>query len=515
MGSVRTWSLALVAGIFIVVVAQQRSHADVSPPPGNPGMATPSVTPVPTSQAPGRVTGLPDFSGLVAENSGAVVNIAVIEKSKKGAAAQGPGGGGGDNEGESGEDPLSQFFKRFGVPGQGQGGQGGQGMQPRQMPPSRGIGSGFIVSADGYVLTNAHVVADASEVRVKLNDRREFDAKVIGIDKGTDIALIKIPATGLPIVHFGDPAKIRPGQWAIAIGSPFGFESSVTAGVVSALGRPLPADEGVATNYVTFIQTDAAVNPGNSGGPLFNVDGQVIGINSQIYSRTGGYMGVSFAIPIDIALNVKDQLQKNGKVVRSRIGVAIQDIQQQLAQSFGLTTPHGALVSSVEPGSPGEQAGLKPGDVITSVNGKNIDHSWDLPTVISQLPPGTTAKLGVWHDRKATELSVKTIELKEGPLAAQRATGSDEEGGKLGLALRPLQPNEQKELHTKGKLVVEQVAGPALAAGLQQGDVVLGVNGASVASLADLKREVTKAGHNVALLIQREDAQIYIPIDAG
>ena len=510
MGSVRTWSLALVAGIFVLIVAQQRSSADVGPP-GSPGTATPSVTPVPTSPAPGRVTGLPDFSGLVAENSGAVVNIAVIEKAKKGATVPGFGGGG-DNEGDSGDDPLSQFFKRFGVPGQG---QGGQGMQPRQAPPGRGIGSGFIVSTDGYVLTNAHVVADASEVRVKLNDRREFDAKVIGIDKGTDIALIKIPATGLPIVHFGDPAKIRPGQWAIAIGSPFGFESSVTAGVVSALGRPLPADEGVATNYVTFIQTDAAVNPGNSGGPLFNVDGQVIGINSQIYSRTGGYMGVSFAIPIDIALNVKEQLQKNGKVVRSRIGVAIQDIQQQLAQSFGLTTPHGALVSSVEPGSPGEQAGLKPGDVITSVNGRNIDHSWDLPTVISQLPPGTTAKLGVWHDRKATEVTVKTIELKDGPLSAQRTPGNDEEGGKLGLALRPLQPKEQKELHTKGKLVVEQVAGPALAAGLQQGDVVLGVNGASVATLADLKREVTKAGHNVALLIQRDDAQIYVPIDVG
>jgi serine protease Do len=512
MGSVRTWSLALAAGIFVLVVAQQRSNADAGPP-GGPATATPSVTAVPTSPAPGRVTGLPDFSGLVAENSGAVVNIAVIEKARKGPNVQGPGGGGGDEEG-GGDDPLSQFFRRFGVPGQGQG-PGGQGMQPRQMPPSRGIGSGFIVSTDGYVLTNAHVVADASVVRVKLNDRREFDAKVIGIDKGTDIALIKIPATNLPVVHFGDPAKIRPGQWAIAIGSPFGFESSVTAGVVSALGRPLPADEGVATNYVTFIQTDAAVNPGNSGGPLFNVDGQVIGINSQIYSRTGGYMGVSFAIPIDIALNVKEQLQKNGKVVRSRIGVAIQDIQQQLALSFGLTTPHGALVSSVEPGSPGEQAGLKPGDVITSVNGRNIDHSWDLPTVISQLPPGSSAKLGVWHDKKPTEVTVKTIELKDGPQAAQRNSGSEEEGGKLGLALRPLQPNEQKELHTKGKLVVEQVAGPALAAGLQQGDVVLGVNGASVATLADLKREVAKAGHSVALLIQREDAQIYVPIDAG
>jgi serine protease Do len=505
MGSLKTWSLALVAGIFVFVMVHQRSNADV----GQTGGTTPAVTQVPTSASPGRVTGLPDFSNLVAENGGAVVNIAVVEKAHKAASAQGPGGGGDENDGD---DPLSQFFKRFGVPGQG---QGGQGMQPRQAPPGRGIGSGFIVSADGYVLTNAHVVADASEVTVRLNDRREFSAKVVGIDKGTDIALIKIAATNLPVVHFGDPAKVRPGQWAIAIGSPFGFDSTVTAGVISALGRPLPPDENSTTSFVTFIQTDAAVNPGNSGGPLFNIDGQVIGINSQIYSRTGGYMGVSFAIPIDIALNVKEQLQKNGKVVRSRIGVSIQDIQQQLAQSFGLTTPHGALVSSVEPGSPGEQAGLKPGDVITSVNGRNIDHSWDLPAVISQLPPGTTAKLGVWHEKKATEVTVKTVELKEGPQQAQRGAGGDEEGGKLGLSLRQLQPQEQKELHTKGRLVVEQVAGPALAAGLQQGDVVLGVNGASVATLADLKREVGKAGHNVALLIQREEAQIYVPIDVG
>ena len=284
---------------------------------------------------------------------------------------------------------------------------------PERAPPSHGIGSGFIVSADGYVLTNAHVVADASEVTVKLTDRREFAAKVIGVDKRSDVALIKIAATGLPFVHFGDPARIKPGQWAIAIGSPFGFENSVTAGVVSATGRTLPDDSN--SSYVPFIQTDAAVNPGNSGGPLFNVDGQVIGINSQIYSRTGGYMGMSFAIPIDVALNVKDQLLKNGKVNRSRIGVAVQDLGQPLAQSFGLTTPHGALVSAVEPQSPGERAGLKPGDIITSVNGRNIDHSWDLPAVISQLTPGTEAKLGVWHDKKATEVPIKTVLLEDTP----------------------------------------------------------------------------------------------------
>jgi serine protease Do len=486
MGSIRTWSLAVIAGIFVVVVAHQRSHADAAlassaPPPASAPLA---ASPAPAS---GRVTGLPDFSGLVAENGAAVVNISVVEKAQRGGNAAELG---------DGDDPLSQFFRRFQMP------------SPEHAPPTHGIGSGFIVSSDGYILTNAHVVADASEVTVKLTDRREFVAKVIGVDKHSDVALIKIAATGLPIVHLGDSSRLKPGQWVVAIGSPFGFENSVTAGVVSATARPL--DE----NYVPFIQTDAAVNPGNSGGPLFNVDGQVIGINAQIYSRTGGYMGMSFAIPIDLALSVENQLRTKGKVSRSRIGVAVQPVNQKLAMTFGLATPHGALISAVEPKGPGERAGLKPGDVITTVNGHNIDQQFELPMVIAEIPPGTVAHIGIWRDHKAAQVDVKTVMLDDEPSQAAAVVGEDG-GGKLGLAVRPLDPKEQEELHTRGRLVVEDVTGPALAAGLQAGDVVLGVNGAGVSSVAELKREVARAGHSVALLIQREDEQRYYSVDIG
>jgi serine protease Do len=486
MGSVRTWSLALIAGIFVVVVAHQRSHADagLSGPGPAPATVALAATPAPAS---GRVTGLPDFSGLVAENGAAVVNISVIEKVQKAGNFGIPG---------EADDPLSQFFRRYQMP------------SPGRAPPMKGTGSGFIVSADGYVLTNAHVVDGASEVTVKLTDRREFVAKVIGVDKRSDVALIKIAASGLPTVRFGDSSRLRPGQWVVAIGSPFGFANSVTAGVVSATARPL--DE----NAVPFIQTDAAINPGNSGGPLFNVDGQVIGINSQIYSRTGGYMGVSFAIPIDLALNVKDQLLTKGKVSRSRIGVAVQEVDQKLATSFGLGTPHGALVASVDPKGPSERAGLKPGDVITSVNGHPIDQQFELPTIIAQIPPGSVAHIGIWRDHKASEVDVKTVLLDDEPEQAAR-NDSQDGGGKLGLAVRPLDPKEQQELHTRGRLLVEDVSGPAQAAGLQAGDVVLGVNGSSVTSVAELKREVARAGHSVALLIQRDDGQRYISVDIG
>jgi serine protease Do len=491
------WSLAVLAGILVVVVARERTPADAQPVtvsatvPGETAPRAPFATRE-SIQAPGpRVTGLPDFAALVAENGPAVVNISVVAKAQRGEDSD-------DSEDrDRGDDPLSQFFHHFQQP------------NPERSPPFHGIGSGFIVSADGYVLTNAHVVADASEVTVKLTDRREFAAKVVGVDKRSDVAVIKIAATGLPTVRFGDSSKLKPGQWVVAIGSPFGFDNSVTAGVVSAVARPL--DE----TYVPFIQTDAAVNPGNSGGPLFNVDGQVIGINAQIFSRTGGYMGMSFAIPIDLALSVKNQLLTKGRVARSRIGVGVQEVDQKLAQSFGLGTPHGALVSSVESKGPGERAGIKPGDVITSVNGRKIDHSYDLPTVIAEIPPGSEARLGIWHAHRPGELSVRTVLLEDEPAQDSRRHQTEDGGGKLGLALRPLDSKEQTELRTHGKLVVEEVSGPALAAGIEEGDVILGVNGTGVSTVAELKREVAHAGRSVALLVQREDSQIYVPLDIG
>ncbi|MBS0612772.1 MAG: DegQ family serine endoprotease [Proteobacteria bacterium] len=493
MGNVRTWTMAGVAAVMIALVlhqgraAEELQEAASSPQTRIAALVAPTSSAVPVVPPASAHVGLPDFSQLVAENGAAVVNISVVEKAQRGQDS---------SDLDDAGDPLSQFFRRFGMP------------NPGHQAPAKGIGSGFIISQDGYVLTNAHVVADAATVTVKLTDRREFTAKVIGVDKRSDVALIKIDAKDLPAVRFGDPSKLRPGQWVVAIGSPFGFENSVTAGVVSATARSLP-DE----NYVPFIQTDAAINPGNSGGPLFNLDGEVIGINSQIYSRTGGYMGMSFAIPIDLVLNVKDQLLAKGKVTRSRIGVAVQAVNQQLAHTFGLDVPHGALISSVEAKSPGERAGLKPGDVIISVNGKMINRSSDLPVIIAALPPGSTAHIGIWRDRKAQQVDVRTVALDEEPASRNARNERNGDSGRLGLALRPLNPNEQDQLETKGKLVVEDVSGPALAAGVQPGDIILGINGTPVASVADLKREVGKAQGSVALLIQREGAQIYVPID--
>ncbi len=437
---------------------------------------------------------LPDFSGLVERFGPAVVNVAVVGRRQ---TVSGPG--------INPDDPFYEFFRRFGAPG-------GRGQNPHGnggAPPARGEGSGFIVSADGYILTNAHVVDEAAEVTVKLTDRREFTAKVVGLDKRSDVAVLKIDAKDLPTVRIGDPAKLRAGEWVIAIGSPFGFDNSVTAGIVSAISRSLPGEEA---NYVPFIQTDVAVNPGNSGGPLFNLDGEVVGINSQIYSRTGGYMGLSFAIPIDIAGNIKEQLVKNGKVSRGRIGVGIQEVNAQFAESFGLERPRGALVGNVEADGPADKAGVKPGDIILSANGRAIERSNELPSVIAAVRPGTDTVLEVWRDRSVKKLTVRVTELQERTekVAATRNDASDPD--RLGLAVRELAPAEQREAETSGALVVENVDGPAAAAGIQQGDIILGVNGRKVKTAKDLRDVVTKSGKTVALLIQRDGAQIFVPV---
>jgi serine protease Do len=457
--------------------------------------AAPSVPTV--SAVETTVRALPDFSPLVEKYGPAVVNVEVVEKAQ-------PATGGGP-QGLSPNDPFYDFFRRFGIPTPDQ--QGPRG----NSPPVRGAGSGFIVSPDGYILTNTHVVGNADEVTVRLTDRREFPAKVVGADERTDVAVIKINAANLPTVKLGDPAKVKPGQWVLAIGSPFGFENSATAGIISATARSLPSD-----NYVPFIQTDVAVNPGNSGGPLFNLAGEVIGINSQIFSRTGGYMGVSFAIPIDVARNVEDQLVKTGKVVRGRIGVTIQDVNAQLAESFGLDRPRGALVSSVEKDGPAAKAGLQPGDVILGVNSKPIERYGELSGSIAAMKPGADATLDVWRAGKKQAVSVKVTELKEqqqtAKVGGKQKEHATNQASQFGLTVRQLDPQEKEQAETQGNLVVEEVTGPAASAGVQPGDVILGVNGKRVKTVKELQDEAKSSGKNVALLIQREDAQIFVPL---
>ncbi|MNS84041.1 putative periplasmic serine endoprotease DegP-like precursor [compost metagenome] len=398
------------------------------------------------------------------------------------------------------DDPLFQFFKRFGPQFQGP-----QSSQPQLV---RGLGSGFIVSSDGLILTNAHVVDNATEVTVKLTDRREFKAKVLGADPQTDIAVIRIDAKNLPTVRLGDPSKIRVGEPVLAIGSPYGFENTVTAGIVSAKSRSLPDD-----TYVPFIQTDVAVNPGNSGGPLFNQRGEVIGINSQIYSQTGGYQGLSFAIPINVATKVQEQLVAHGKVTRGRLGISVQEVNQALAQSFNLPKPAGALVNSIEPDSPAARSGLKPGDVIVQLGDDVIDHSGDLPEHVADMKPGTQTQLKVIRKGEPLTLTVKVGTAQEGAVA-QKANGG-ETGGKLGLAVRPLTPAEKRDSGIDGGLVVEDVAGPAARVGIQPGDVILSLNGTPISSAEQLRALVSKSGKQVALLVQRDDARIFIPLDLG
>jgi len=379
---------------------------------------------------------------------------------------------------------------------------------PRGEMPMHGQGSGFIISADGRILTNAHVVDGAQEVTVKLTDKREFKAKVVGVDRKSDVAVLKIEATKLPIVQFGNPAEAKVGDWVLAIGSPFGFENSVTAGIVSAKGRALP-DESL----VPFIQTDVAVNPGNSGGPLFNLKGEVIGINSQIFSRTGGYEGLSFAVPIDVAVKVQEQLVATGKVTRGRMGVTIQGVNQALAESFGLSKPMGALVSAVEKGSPAEKGGVEPGDVIVKINGKNVDESFELPAQVADIKPGGTAKLEVIRKGKSQELTVTVGESKDNKVAAN--DNGQQEPGRLGVAVRPLDADEQRQVGVKGGVLVQEASGAAARAGIQAGDVILSVNDTPIQSVDQLRSVVSKAGKRVAVLVQREEARIFVPVELG
>jgi len=439
--------------------------------------------------APAATTGgLPSFSSIVQLSGPAVVNISVTQDREKAIAGQGPE--------LTPDDPMFEFFRRFGMP------------MPQGKAPMHGQGSGFIVSSDGLLLTNAHVVDGAADVTVKLTDRREFKAKVLGVDPLTDVAVLKIDAKDLPVVKIGKPEGLKVGAWVVAIGSPFGFENSVTAGIVSAKSRALPDDA-----RVPFIQTDVAVNPGNSGGPLLDLNGNVVGINSQIYSRSGGYMGLSFAIPIDLAMKVKDDLVKYGKVSHGRIGVSIQEVNQALADSFGLDSPRGALVSSVEPGSPADKAGLETGDVILSMDGQPISRIGDLTARVAARKPGEQASLGLW--RKGAE---RSVEITIGEMPAEKVAlagkGSGEHS-KLGVVVRPLASDERKAAKVDGGLVVEEVNGPAERAGIQAGDIILSANGESVKSVEALRARVSKADKNVALLVQRDGNRLFIPVQVG
>ncbi len=428
---------------------------------------------------------LPDFAEIAAQQGAAVVNISV-----SGSAPSGMQGFPGFPQVDP-SDPFYEFFRRFQMPG-----------QPQGKTPTHGMGSGFIVSSDGVIITNAHVIADAEEVIVKLTDKREFKAKVKGQDKFSDVAVLKIDAKDLPVVKIGNPQTARVGEWVIAIGSPFGFENTVTAGIISAKSRSLE-DEG----NVPFLQTDVAVNPGNSGGPLLNTNGEVIGINSQIFSRSGGYQGLSFAIPIDVAMKVGKQLLDNGKVSRGRLGVMIQEVNQQLADTFDLDKPTGALVSSVEEGSPADKAGIEPGDVILKFNGKEVSRSSELPSMVADVAPGSSASLTLWRKGKAKDITLNVGER----VAGETGKPGEQEKSDPGLAVRPLTAEERKQAGVSEGLLVQDVDGSAAKAGIRPGDIILSVNSEKVSSVKQLNALINKNGKRSALLIQRGGQKMFVP----
>ena len=458
--------------------------------------ATTAVQPVTTAASTPVGMALPDFTSIVSRMGPAVVNIQVVGTTKT-SLTRGPGGQQLDED-----DPFFEFFRRF------QGPQNPRGQQRDR--PVFGAGSGFIVSPDGVILTNAHVVRDAKQVTVKLQDRREYRATVLGSDPKTDVAVLKIDARNLPVVPIGNSKELKVGEWVLAIGSPFGLDSTVTAGVVSAKGRSLEGDSAV-----PFIQTDVAVNPGNSGGPLFNTRGEVVGINSQIYSQTGGYQGLSFAIPIDVANRIKEQLVATGSVRHAKLGVTVQEVNQGFADSFKLESPEGALVSNVEKGGPADKAGLKSGDVIRKLDGQPIVASGDLPAMLSLAKPGQQIAMDVWRDGKIVRIGARLGDASEKAAPEERAAVASNGGSKLGLALRPLAPVEKQESGLASGLVVEDADGPAATAGVQAGDVLLSINGRSVGSIDQVREAVGKSSKSVALLVQRGSDKIFIPVRIG
>jgi serine protease Do len=471
-----------------------------------PGPAV-SATNVPSSS----VQTLPDFADLVEKYGPAVVNINTQTRTPRTAMP-------GLNE----DDPFYEFFRRFMPPEQqrtprgdrGERGEKGERSTPRGPLRPFGLGSGFIVSQDGFIVTNAHVVENAEEINVRLSDKRELKAKLIGADSRSDVAVIKIEATSLPVVKIGDTNKLRVGEWVIAIGSPFGFANTVTAGIVSAKSREnLSGDPNL--DAIPFIQTDVAVNPGNSGGPLLNMRGEVIGINSQIFSRTGSFAGISFAIPIDYAFNVADQLMKTGKVTRGRIGVSISNVTRDLAESLGLGKPQGAAVGTVEENSPAAKAGLEPGDVILKIDGRQVDGSADLSRTIRALKPGSKVTLNVWRGGKTRDVPITVAEFKdetEQKVATKTGKKPDVKPGKLGLAVTEVTAEQKKALKVNGGVAVEAVDGAALAAGVQPGDVILRVNNVDVTNVKTFNDAVAKldAKKPVALLVRDEQGTRFV-----
>lgn len=410
---------------------------------------------------------LPDFTDLVDEYGKAVVNISTIQST----TAKNPFDG---MEGIEGT-PFEEFFRHF---------FGEQGNMPQQEREHRSLGSGFLISDDGYVLTNFHVIKNAKKIIVKLTDRREFTAEVVGEDPESDLALLKFKGKNLPFVKLGSSKELKVGEWVVAIGSPFGFENSVTAGIVSAKGRSLRSER-----YVPFIQTDVAINPGNSGGPLFNMDGDVVGINAQILSRTGGYMGVSFAIPADVAQDVVNQLKGNGKVERGWLGIAFQEVTRDLAESFGLEDVKGALVASVIEDSPADKAGVKPGDILVKYNNETLSDAAELPHMVGRTKVGVKVPLTVFRDGKEKNLKVKIAELPADYDKAESKGNKKSEMNKLGLLLRDLKTEERKRADVKKGVLVTRVApGPARSAGLRRGDIVLSMNREEIKDLEHFEK---------------------------